>query len=211
VSTELSRDYVESGFNQRLGFGNRPALLVVDFVKAYLTVGNPLYAGVETALAAATTLVEESRAAGIPVIYTTVHYDDGADGGHFFRKVKALQNFVGETQGGQICDELAPTADELVIRKKFASAFFATPLKETLDELDVDSVIICGLSTSGCVRASAIDAIQSGFIPIVVREAVGDRASGPHDASLFDLDAKYADVVGLDEVLAHLRSLTPQT
>lgn len=203
----LDEDYRQSGFNQRLGFGERPAVLVVDFVKAYLTPGNPLYAGVEDALAAATTLVETARESDVPVLYTVVHYEDPAEGGPFFRKVRALQNFVGDTEAGEICDELAPREGELVIRKKFASAFFGTGLKETLEEMGVDSVIVSGLSTSGCVRASSLDAIQSGFVPIVVREAVGDRAAGPHDAALFDLDAKYADVRSLDEVLEHLRSL----
>lgn len=203
----LDEDYRQSGFNQRLGFGARPAVLVVDFVKAYLTPGNPLYAGVEDALAAATTLVETARESDVPVLYTVVHYEDPTEGGPFFRKVRALQNFVGDTQAGEICDELAPRDGELVIRKKFASAFFGTGLKETLEEMGVDSVIVSGLSTSGCVRASSLDAIQSGFVPIVVREAVGDRAAGPHDAALFDLDAKYADVRSLDEVLEHLRSL----
>ncbi|MET0929944.1 MAG: isochorismatase family protein [Aeromicrobium sp.] len=211
MSSELGRDYLESGFNQRLGFGTRPVLLVVDFVKAYLTVGNPLYAGVEKALEAATTLVHAAREAGIPVIYTVVHYEDPAEGGPFFRKVQALQNFVGETTAGEICDELAPVEGDLVIRKRFASAFFETSLKETLDGLGADSVIVAGLSTSGCVRASSLDAIQSGFIPLVVRDAVGDRAPGPHESALFDLDAKYADVVGLDETLEHLRNLPPRT
>lgn len=211
MNVDLTSDYRQSGFNQRLGFGKRPALLVVDFVKAYLTKGNPLYAGVETALDAATILVSVAREADIPIIYTVVHYEDPAEGGPFFRKVQALKNFVGETTAGEICEELAPRDGDLVISKKFASAFFDTALRETLDEFGVDSVIVAGLSTSGCVRASTVDAIQSGFIPIVVREAVGDRAVGPHESALFDLDAKYADVVGLGETLEHLRSLEPRS
>ncbi|MEU5884009.1 isochorismatase family protein [Spirillospora sp. NPDC047279] len=207
MSADITGDYVESGFNQRLGFGARPALVVVDFVKAYLMPGNPLYAGVEPALAAAVTLVDAARSAGIPVIYTVVHYERGTEGGPFFRKVAALQNFVGDTEAGEICDELAPRPGDPVIRKRFASAFFDTDLKQRLDDLGADSVLVSGLSTSGCVRATALDAVQSGLIPIVVREAVGDRAAGPHDAALFDLDAKYADVVGLDEVLTYLRDL----
>jgi len=210
MNGDLSSDYRQSGFNQRLGFGTHPALLVVDFVKAYLTKGNPLYAGVEKALEAATILVTAAREAHVPIIYTVVHYEDPAEGGPFFRKVQALKNFVGETTAGEICDELAPREGDLVISKKFASAFFGTALKETLDELGVDSVIVAGLSTSGCVRASTVDAIQSGFIPIVVRDAVGDRATGPHESALFDLDAKYADVVGLDDTLEHLRILKPR-
>lgn len=204
----LDDDYRRSGFNQRLGFGERPVVLVVDFVKAYLMKDNPLYAGVEPALEAATRLVEAARESDVPVIYTVVHYEDPAEGGPFFRKVQALQNFVGDTEAGEICDELAPREGDVVIAKKFASAFFGTDLAERLESLGADSVIVSGLSTSGCVRASSLDAIQSGFVPLVVREAVGDRAEGPHEAALFDLDAKYADVVGLEETLEHLRSLS---
>jgi maleamate amidohydrolase len=207
MTPDLAGDYVTAGFNQRLGFGSRPALLVVDFVKAYLTRENPLYAGVEPALAAATELLRASRAASLPVIYTQVRYEPGAPPGPFFRKVQALRNFVGDSPAGEICDELAPDPGDVVIRKQFASAFFETPLRQVLDERGVDSVLIAGLSTSGCVRATAVDAVQSGFIPLVVRDAVGDRAAGPHAASLFDLDAKYADVVSLAEALAYLRAL----
>ena len=114
---------------------------------------------------------------------------------------------MGDSPAGEICDELAPAPGDVVIRKRFASAFFETPLRSILGERGVDSVLIAGLSTSGCVRATAVDAVQSGFIPLVVRDAVGDRAAGPHDASLFDLDAKYADVVSLAETLRHLRTL----
>jgi maleamate amidohydrolase len=207
MTQDLAGDYAAAGFSQRLGFGRRPALLVVDFVNAYLTKGNPLYAGVEDALAAATELLHAARAAALPVIYTRVYYEPGAAPGPFFRKVQALRNFVGDTPAGQICAELAPAPGDIVVRKQYASAFFGTPLKAILDERGVDSLLIAGLSTSGCVRATAVDAVQSGFIPLVVREAVGDRAAGPHDASLFDLDAKYADVVSLAEALAHLRAL----
>ncbi len=211
MSGELSSDYRTSGFNRRLGFGSRPALVIVDFVKAYVMPGNPLYAGVERTRDAAATLLAGARAAGIPVIYTVVYYEPGTEGGPFFNKAGGLANFVGDTEAGQICDELAPRDGEVVIRKRFASAFFETDLRQRLDRLGADSVIISGLSTSGCVRASALDAVQCGFVPLVVREAVGDRAEGPHESALFDLDAKYADVVGLDDVLTHLRDLKPET
>lgn len=207
MSSDLADDYAGAGFNQKLGFGARPALVVVDFVKAYLLKDNPLYAGVEDALVAATTLVGVAREAGVPVIYTTVYYEEGSEGGPFFRKAQALKNFVGDTEAGEICDEVAPLPGESIIQKRFASAFFDTDLKDQLDRLGADTVLIAGLSTSGCVRATALDAVQSGYIPIVVRDAVGDRAAGPHEAALFDLDAKYADVVGLDEVLTYLRDL----
>jgi maleamate amidohydrolase len=203
MSSDIEREYLQSGFNQRLGFGNRPVLLMIDYVRAYLTVGNALYAGVEESLTAAQKLLSGARSAKVPVIHTRVFYDDSSQGGQFFRKAGALKNFVGENIAGQICEEVAPQGDESVILKHFASAFFGTSLNEMLRSLKADTVIIAGLSTSGCVRATAVDAIQFGYIPIVVREAVGDRAPGPHEASLFDLDAKYADVLGLNEVLEY--------
>jgi maleamate amidohydrolase len=209
MSEELNADYAAAGFNRRLGFGRQPALLVVDFVKAYLTPGHALYAGVEDALAAAEQLLVEARAAGIPVVFTQVHYDNADEGGPFFRKVAGLQTFVGDDPAAEICEPLTPLPGEHRLLKKYASAFFDTGLRSTLNDLRVDSVLISGLSTSGCVRATALDAVQSGFIPLVVREAVGDRAAGPHEASLFDLDAKYADVVSLAEAVDHLHSIAP--
>ena len=117
--------------------------------------------------------------------------------------------FLGDTDAGQIAAPLTPHDGEPVVRKQGASAFHGTDLDARLRSAGVDTVLLAGLSTSGCVRATAVDAVQLGYTPVVVREAVGDRASGPHDAALFDLDAKYADVVALDEVLAHLAARTP--
>jgi len=205
---ELVEDYARHGFARRLGFGRRPALLVVDFVNAYLTPGCALYAGVEGAVEPAARVLAAARAATIPVIFTRVVYaQGGADGGIFYRKVAALEVFSGHGAEGEIVPELAPGPGELVLDKQYASAFFGTSLASTLTAAGVDTVIITGLSTSGCVRASAVDAMQHGFVPVVVREAVGDRDERPHQASLFDLDAKYADVVDLPEVLAYLAHL----
>lgn len=206
---DLGQDYASSGFGQRLGFGARPALLIIDFVNAYLDPGGPLYAGVEETLVAARQLLDGARGAGIPVIHTKVVYAaDGCDGGVFYRKVKGLAQFAGESYAGEIAEPLRPRADELVIRKQYASAFFGTTLASSLTARGIDTVLIAGLSTSGCVRASAVDAVQHGFVPVVIRQAVGDRDPRPHEASLFDLEAKYADVVDLDEVLEHLRTRT---
>jgi len=206
-AADLGRDYASSGFGRRLGFGERPALVVVDFVDAYLVPGSPFYAGVEDTLAAATLLLRGARDAGIPVLHTRVEFGpDGLDGGVFFRKAAGLAVFVGDQPLGQIAAPLTPLPSEVVIRKQSASAFFGTPLATLLTAQRVDTLLIAGLSTSGCVRATAVDAVQHGFIPVVVREAVGDRDPRPHEASLFDLQAKYADVEGLEEVLAHLRS-----
>lgn len=206
---DLDRDYSRAGFGKRLGFGLRPALLIVDFVNAYLNQTSPLYAGVEAVVSPAAEILRAARHAEIPVIFTQVVFEKGGvDGGLFYRKVEGLALFQGESEAGSIIPALTPLPSELVIRKQYASAFFGTPLSAVLASLQRDSVIITGLSTSGCVRATAVDAVQYGYIPIVVREAVGDRDARPHESALFDLDAKYADVVSCEETKRYLKSLS---
>jgi len=203
----LQQNYARGGFGKRLGFGQRPALLVIDFVRAYLVKDSPLYAGVEAAQAAAVQLLAAARAARIPIVHTNVVYQPGGrDGGVFFRKVPALASFEAGAHPdlAAFAEGLEPLPGETVISKQYASAFFGTSLASTLTALGVDTVLIAGLSTSGCVRASAVDCCQHGFIPVVVAEAVGDRASGPHEANLFDIHAKYGDVVALEEVRSWL-------
>lgn len=191
--------------------GAKPALLVVDFVRAYLSPASPLYAGVEPARVAAAMLLGLARAAGIPVMHTNVVYEPGgADGGVFFRKLPALASFERgrHPELAAFAEGLEPLPGEPVFSKQYASAFFGTKLAEALRALAVDTVLIAGVSTSGCVRATAVDACQHGFVPLVVREAVGDRHPAPHEANLFDLQAKYAEVVSLaaaEKYLAGLR------
>ena len=205
MTDELNADYRQAGFANRLGFGNAPALVVIDFCNAYLEPGSPLYAGVEDALASTERILEASRASGIPVVFTEVQYEPGgADGGVFFRKVEALQSFVRGNPLAAFPESLEPRDGEITVTKQYASAFFGTSLASTLTAMGVDSLIITGVSTSGCVRATAVDACQHGFIPLVVRDAVGDRSAEVHEANLFDLDAKYADVVSEDAVVAYL-------
>lgn len=203
----LGENYARGGFGRPLEFGNRPALLVIDFVQAYLVPGSPLYAGVESAREAAKELLGAARAARIPVLHTNVRYQPGGrDGGVFFRKIPGLACFEAgaHPELAAFAPGLEPVAGETVITKQYASAFFGTSLASTLTALHVDTVLIAGLSTSGCVRASAVDCCQHGFVPFVVREAVGDRAPEPHEASLFDLQAKYAEVIDLDAALRFL-------
>lgn len=207
TAAALDRDYADAGFGQRLGFGTRPVVLIVDMVNAYLDPASRLYAGVESSVAATVRLLAGARNAGVPVLFTKVRYDDGEqEGGLFFRKARGLSLFVGDSESGQVVAALNRSASEPLLTKRFASAFFQTPLAALLEEHEVDTVLIAGLSTSGCVRATAVDAIQLGFAPMVVREAVGDRDPAPHEAALFDLDAKYADVVALDDALTYLTS-----
>lgn len=199
---DLTANYV-GAFDGRLSFGKRPALLIVDFVMAYLDPASPLYAGVEDALASNERLLVAARAAGIPVIFTNVVYQaDGADGGLFYKKIPSLRVFLEGSPLGAFPPSLQPVDGERVISKQFASAFFGTSLAETLSEEGIDTLLITGLSTSGCVRATALDALQSGFAPFVVREACGDRHPAPHEANLFDLQAKYAEVVSEQEACA---------
>ena len=204
----LDQDYDKAGFGGSLTFGKKPALLLIDFAKAYITPECGLYAGVEESAEAARQLLKVAREAGIMIVYTRVEFTPGgADGGVFFRKVPALKNFERGSPMGEFVEGLEPQDDEVVITKQYASAFFGTNLASTLAAAGVDTLLITGWSTSGCVRASTLDACQSGFIPIVVREAVGDRDTRPHESNLFDLQAKYAEVKGMDEVVAYLKGL----
>ncbi|MFZ9993435.1 MAG: N-carbamoylsarcosine amidohydrolase [Steroidobacteraceae bacterium] len=207
MSESLQQNYERGGFNKSLQPGSRPALLIIDFVEAYLNPASPLYAGVEQARDDAVRLLQASRAARIPIIHTNVVYQPGGrDGGVFFRKVPALSCFEAgaHPDWAAFAKGLEPLAGETIISKQYASAFFGTSLAPTLTALGIDTVLIAGLSTSGCIRASAVDCCQHGFIPIVVREAVGDRAAGPHESNLFDLQAKYAEVMSLTTVLGYL-------
>ena len=208
----MSDDNLEANykraFGKRIGFGKRPALLMIDFVEAYFDKNCPLYAGVEDALASALRLQAAARAHGVPVIYTNVVYDRrGINGGRFFQKSMVLHNFIAGNPMGAWPKGLVVRDDELVISKQYPSAFFGTSLASTLTTLGVDTLIHTGLSTSGCVRATCVDSCSYGFIPIIVRDAVGDRHSAPHEANLFDMDAKYGDVVSEAEILTYINSI----
>lgn len=207
MSEKLAENY-KGAFDGSLGFGEKPALILVDFVAAYFEPDSPLYAGVESALASALRIRDAARDAGVPVFYTNVVYQEGgADGGVFFRKVPALRAFVAGNPLGNWPVGLEPGADEVVISKQYASAFFGTSLGETLAANGIDTLIITGVSTSGCIRATCIDAISNGYIPIVVSDACGDRHDAPHQANLFDMNAKYGDVHDETTVMKYLKSL----
>ena len=205
---DLDGDYKSAGFGRSLAFGKKPALVIVDFVRAYIEEGSPLYANCAPAFESAKRVLAGARKAGIPVIFTGVEYTPGGiDGGVFFRKVGALKVFEKGSRLAEYCDGMEPQPGEILLLKQYASAFFGTSLAATLTSQGVDTVIITGVSTSGCVRATALDACQYGFIPFVVRDAVGDRDPRPHEANLFDLQAKYAEVVGEAEILGHLKAV----
>jgi len=215
VGESLTENYARGGFTRQLAPGRRPALLVIDFVRAYLVEGSPLYGGTgcENARLAAIRLLGAARRAGVPVLHTNVAFDvGGRDGGVFFRKVPALACFERgrHPELAAFAEGLEPAEGETVITKQYASAFFGTTLASTLTALQRDTLLMAGVSTSGCIRASAVDCCQHGFIPLVVREAVGDRAPEPHEANLFDLQAKYAEVVSLNDAESYLAGLTAE-
>jgi maleamate amidohydrolase len=195
-----------SGFSGRVGWGARPAVVVIDLVRAYTHPDGPFaLPDAQAAVEATAELVETARDKDVPVVWTVVRYAAGlADGGLFVRKVPALACFAEDAAGDWGDLALEPMAGELVVVKQYASAFFGTSLATTLHTAGVDTLVIAGVSTSGCVRATAMDALNSGFRPQVVRDACADRTPALHDSNLADLDAKYADVVEMAEVLAHL-------
>ncbi|MFK8030637.1 MAG: isochorismatase family protein [Gammaproteobacteria bacterium] len=198
MTDALEQSYSKA-YGGKLEFGARPALLMVDFVKAYFDERCALYADVQPQFESAMRIRKACRAVGVPVFITGVEYEPGgANGGVFYKKAPVLECFDRGSVFGEWPEGLEPQADETVITKQYPSAFFNTGLAERLNTLRVDTVIVTGLTTSGCVRASALDAMCHGFAPFVVSDACGDRHSGPHEANLFDLQAKYAQVV--DEV-----------
>ena len=200
----LDDDYKKAGFGGALEFGSRPALLIVDVCRAYVDEACPLYAGPDalTALQNNVRLREQAHKLGIPVIFTAVEYhSSGKDGGLFYRKVPALQHFVKGHPMAEFMPELTPMPDDLLVTKQYPSAYFGTSLAAMLTSMSVDTVMVTGYSTSGCVRASVLDTLQSGFVPFVIRDACADRAEGPHESNLFDMQAKYAEVVTTDDAL----------
>jgi maleamate amidohydrolase len=197
-------------WDNRLGFGKKSVVLVIDLLKGYTEPGAPLYApGVVRCVKEVPELLTAARKAGVGVIHTRVLYNpvNFEDGGVWIRKAPVLKALVPGNLYAEFCDEVVPPKGETVIVKNYASCFFGTSLAATLTAQGVDTVIITGCTTSGCIRASAVDAVQNGFRPIVVRECVGDRHDDPHNANLFDINAKYGDVISKAEALAYLKSL----
>lgn len=198
--------YRARGFDTRVGYGARPAVLVIDMARAFCDPSYKVGCDQTPTVEAIARLLVVARAASIPVYYTTIAYrPDGQDGGVFVKKIPALLELqLDDPAATQIDPRIAPAEGEVVIEKKYPSAFFGTSLGSMLVARGVDTLILSGCSTSGCIRATAIDAVSYGYRVIVPEEAVSDRAPGPHYANLFDINAKYGDVVPLAEVLEHL-------
>ena len=205
---ETAEDYRRKGFMNRSGYGTKPALLVVDFIYGFTDPTTPLGGDFSKELAVTADLLETFRAAQLPIVYTTIAYEPGfEDGGVFVKKIPSLKILEVGSKMVDVDNRIRPRPDEYVALKKYASAFFNTDIDAYLKARSVDTIIMTGCTTSGCIRASANDSMQYGYLTIVVEEGVGDRAQGPHDANLFDIDAKYADVVSVDEVNSYIKSL----
>ena len=200
----------QQNFGNPIGFGRRSALLVVDFTVGF---NDPaLFGGgnIDPAVKRTVGILEFFRSRRLPVAFTRVVYaDDGSDGGIFATKQPRLLMLTEAHPAGQVVSELAPRPGELVVRKNQASAFFGTNLAPWLVQQGADTVVVTGCTTSGCVRATVVDAISYNFRPIVARDCVGDRALGPHEASLFDLQQKYADVLDRDAIIERLAHPEP--
>jgi maleamate amidohydrolase len=204
---------VHPGFHGRLGLGRRPALIVVDVNVGFTDPASPLVCDLDGVVEAVQRLLAEMRAARLPVVYTTVSYteEDKRKAAAFIDKVPALLTLEAGSRWVEIDPRIAPRGDEPVLNKLFASAFFGTALSAFLSANGCDSLIVTGASTSGCVRATVVDALQHGYRPIVPREAVGDRNPEAHAANLYDIDTKYGDVVSVHDVIAHLEELVATT
>lgn len=198
------------GFGERAGgIGRRPALVVVDVNCGFTDPASPLVCDLDAAVEAIRRLLEAMRRADLPVVFTTVSYGEGdrVAAKAFIDKIPALLTLAEGSPWVEIDERIAPLSGEVVLNKLFASAFFGTPLGSLLASHGCDSVVVTGASTSGCVRATVVDAIQHGYRPVVPREAVGDRNPAAHEASLYDIDLKYGDVVSLDACLAAVEAV----
>jgi nicotinamidase-related amidase len=206
---ETRSDYEKKGFARRSGYGRKPALLIVDFINGFTNPATPLGGDFSSEVAVTAGLLKVFRAAALPVVFTTVVYEpDLSDGGVFIKKVPSLGILTRGSPMVDVDERIRPQSGEYVVEKKFASSFFGTDLDSYLKSRGVDTLVITGCTTSGCVRASAVDSLQYGYITLVVSDGVGDRAPGPHEANLFDIDAKYGDVVPSSDVHAYLKSIT---
>jgi nicotinamidase-related amidase len=190
-----------------LGLGGRPALLVVDMIRGFTEPDCPLGYSCPEVVAANVALVQAFHALRLPVYFTTVIYHHAAQARVFRERVGALNLLTPDSEWVRLDPRLPRLASDELVEKQWASAFHQTDLDQRLRARDVDSLVVTGLTTSGCVRATAVDGLQYEYRVVIPREAVGDRNPQAHDANLFDLHAKYADVVALEEVLAALPAL----
>jgi maleamate amidohydrolase len=200
--------YAKKGLGSRIGWGARPAVIVVDVTNGFTDPGSPVGADLAEVIAETNRVLDVARKSGVPVIFTSIAYEDpDIEGGHWVRKIPALRVLRKGTPAVDVDVRLNRKPHEPVIYKCYTSSFFGTHLQALLQHLGVDTLVVCGTSTSGCIRATACDAVQLGFRCIVPETAVGDRAEAPHRANLFDIDSKYADVMPIRDVLEALQRI----
>ena len=201
--------FLQRGFGIKIGFGERPALIIIDMIKGFTDSSMPLGANLDTQIEAQKPLIKVARERDIPVIFSTVIYEEAdiKDAGIWALKQKGAQTLTAGSEAVKVDPRVGMQPKDILLVKKYASCFFGTDLVPRLNSRRIDTLIITGCTTSGCVRATAVDALQNGFRPVVVTEAVGDRSVAAHEQSLFDLNAKYADVVSLDETLQYLKTV----
>ncbi|WNC15455.1 isochorismatase family protein [Brevibacillus brevis] len=203
------QNFRERGFGQTLGIGNRPCVLVVDVIKGFTDPAMPLGSDLSRQIEVTNRLLREAHQKNLPVFFTTIAYEENLeDSGIWLEKMGGLKTLKSGTDAVQLDPRLHYQKGDVILNKKYASAFFGTDLISRLNVNRVDTVIVTGCTTSGCVRASVVDALQYGYRPIVVRDAVGDRSLASHDQSLFDMEQKYADVLDASELIAYMQSYT---
>jgi len=200
--------YIKKGLSGRVGFGYRPALIVIDMIRGFTDLSSPLASNMDNQIEAINRLLEPARMKQIPIIFSAVAYDANLqDAGIWMRKIPSMDWLVEGSEWVEVDERLRRRPNEMLLVKKYASCFFGTDLATRLINRGIDTLLITGCTTSGCVRATAIDSCSYGLHTIIVQEAVGDRAELPHIANLFDIDAKYGDVVSLEDALEYIESL----
>jgi maleamate amidohydrolase len=200
--------FKERGFGKLLGFGKKPGLIVVDIITGFTDPSMPMGSDLSPQIAQVNKLLHTMHTMKLPVFFTTISYDEEtlADAGLWLQKMEGLHTLKADTEAVKVDSRLDFQKGDSLLVKKYASAFFGTDLISRLNTNDIDTVIIVGCTTCGCIRATAVDALQYGYRPIVVEDAVGDRSLASHEQSLFDLQQKYADVMKTDQVIETVSS-----
>ncbi len=199
----------EPVFGNSIAVGNYPALLVIDLIEGFVAQDGPFYtSGIEATCQNIRILMDEFREHNLPIVHTTVEYqENGLDGGIFVEKIPTLRKLVKGSRWTQFTDRVAPDSRGIIVSKRYASAFFGTHLGASLTAQRVDSLVIVGVSTSGCIRASTVDALQYGYRTIVVADCVIDVDQEAHRVNLRDIQRKYGEVLKLEQVLEVIRSI----
>jgi nicotinamidase-related amidase len=213
MSEETTQEiYERARLGQSVTLGTSPVVLVVDFSRGFTDPECAMGADLTREVEATNHVLAAARKGGIPVIFTTIGFEPNLkDGSLWLQKAPGLEELIIGSKWVEIDPRLERQEDETVILKKGASAFFGTNLVSILVSQGVDTVVMCGATTSGCIRATAIDLLQYGYPTLVPRECVGDRAPDPHEANLVDIQAKYADVVSVEEAVDYIESVTQRS